>query len=141
MADIKFHFFEVPPSLKNRNALKKFIKKTFKKQEQQLVSLNLIFCTDEYLLGINKSFLKHNTYTDIITFNFSENPQLIEGEIYISLPRVKSNAKLFDNTIRQELHRVIFHGVLHLCGYKDKTATEKLAMRKAEDQLLLSYFK
>jgi probable rRNA maturation factor len=141
MAIINFHFLEVSPNLKKRNNLKIFIQKLFKQELTQLITLNYIFCSDEYLLDINKNFLKHNTYTDIITFNLSANTNLVEGEIYISIPRVKENATIFNTTIPHELHRVIFHGALHLCGYKDKSKEDKTTMRMMEDKYLHKYFR
>lgn len=106
-----------------------------------LKSLTYIFCSDEYLLEINRSHLKHNYYTDIITFDLSETPEAITGEIYISTDRVRDNAETLCVTLKEELHRVIFHGALHLCGYKDKTPKDAKAMRAAEDRSLHAYFK
>jgi rRNA maturation RNase YbeY len=90
-------------------------------------------------LEINKTYLSHNYHTDIITFDLSENTQDIQAEIYISIDRVRDNAKTLKTTVKEELHRVIFHGVLHLCGYKDKTKSSQAEMRKAEDYYLQKY--
>ena len=106
-----------------------------------LYSLNYIFCTDKQLLEINKQYLKHDFYTDIITFELSPKKQPIEGEIYISIDRVKDNAWSLGETQYSELHRVIFHGALHLCGYKDKNKTELQEMRKTETKYLAQYFR
>ena len=107
----------------------------------KLDALRYIFCSDKYLLEINRQYLNHDYYTDIITFNLSNHPEAVQGEIYISIDRVKDNARQFNASFTQELHRVIFHGALHLCGYKDKTAKEEKLMREKEDQYLALYFK
>jgi probable rRNA maturation factor len=138
---IQFFFLQHNFTLTRRNALKQFIAKVFKDEKRQLAGLSYIFCSDEYLLNINKTHLKHNYYTDIITFNLSETPDTITGEIYISTDRVRDNATTLGVTIQEELHRVIFHGALHLCGYKDKTAREEKEIRAAENRLLDKYFK
>ena len=103
--------------------------------------LNYIFCSDKELLRINQEFLGHDFYTDIVTFELSETPGKIQGEIYISIDRVKENAKKLGVSFKSELHRVIFHGALHLCGYGDKTKSEKEEMRETEDYYLELYFK
>ena len=125
----------------DRSRLKTFLPSLFKSEKQQLAELQYIFCSDDYLLGINKQYLKHNYYTDIITFDLSEPGQAINAEIYISVDRVRENARSFGNTLRNELHRVIFHGALHLCGYRDKSQQEETLMRKMEDQYLTLYFR
>jgi rRNA maturation RNase YbeY len=95
-------------------------------------NLNFIFTSDEYLLGINKKYLQHDYYTDIITFDYCvENT--ISGDIYISIDRVKENAREYNQSFLQELHRVIIHGILHLIGLNDHTEEEKIEMRKAEN--------
>jgi probable rRNA maturation factor len=137
----RFFFLQQNISLTNRTALKKFIENLFIKEKKKLVDLAYIFCSDEYLLQINRSHLKHNYYTDIITFDLSESPKTIMGEIYISTDRVRDNAANLGVSIEEELHRVIFHGALHLCGYNDKTDKEARQMRIAEDRCLATYFK
>ncbi len=109
----------------------------FTKEKQKLKQLNVVFCSDKYLLGINKKFLQHNFFTDIITFHYNQKRAPIEGEIFISVEAVKSNSKKFDVSFKDELHRVMIHGVLHLCGYLDHTAKAKSAIRKKEDFYLL----
>jgi len=136
---ISFNFLE-PITLKERNRLKTYIKSVFKKEHKSLNTLSIIFCSDNYLLNINREFLKHNYYTDIITFDLSISKHLIDGEIYISIQRVKENAKTFNTTTKSELHRVIFHGVLHLCGYLDKSHFQKNLIRSKEDYYLQKYF-
>ena len=101
-----------------------------------MISLNYIFCTDEYLREINIQFLKHKTYTDIITFNYNPSKTEIEGEIYISIDRVRENADTYKTDFLTELNRVMIHGVLHLLGYNDKNKSEKRAMREKEDSYL-----
>ncbi|HEU5292637.1 MAG TPA: rRNA maturation RNase YbeY, partial [Cyclobacteriaceae bacterium] len=102
----------------------------------RLNSLNYIFCSDEYLKEINIEYLNHKTYTDIITFNYNPGEGELEGEIYISVDRVRENAKTFKSEFQTELHRVIIHGVLHLIGFNDKSKSEKAVMREKEDSYL-----
>lgn len=141
LSKINFHFPAKGTFLKDRRRLKKFILALFGNEGRHLESLNYIFCSDKYLLSINQSFLSHNYYTDIITFEFSETKKVVVGEIYISIDRVRFNSRLFSTTIKEELHRVIIHGALHLCGYKDKTKTECLIMKEKENFYLNKYFK
>lgn len=127
--------------LQNRIALKAFIPQLFKKEGKSFESLSYIFCSDEYLLEVNNNFLQHDFYTDIITFDLSASKQSPTiGEIYISVDRVKENATTHQTTFELELHRVIFHGALHLCGYKDKTKKDALLMRDKEEDCLSMYF-
>jgi len=135
-APIQFHFLQKGFTLSDRSLLKSFIEGLFKKEKKKLSTLNYIFCSDEYLLKINRQYLKHDFYTDIITFGLSEPGEPIEAEIYLSIDRVKDNASHFETSLKRELHRVIFHGALHLCGYRDKKKAEQLLMRKMEDKYL-----
>src|SRR5690606_262078 len=114
-----------------------------KKHRKKLkkASLTYIFCTDDYLLQMNQQFLKHKTLTDIITFDLSSANDELEGEIYISIDRVKENAEKIDVKYEEELHRVIFHGILHLCGFKEKTVADAKEMRKQENNCHRQYFK
>jgi rRNA maturation RNase YbeY len=112
----------------------------FGKERQALTSMDYVFCSDKALLDINKMHLQHDYYTDIITFNLAAPGQPVEGEIYISIDRVRDNAQDFDQSFRRELHRVIFHGALHLCGYKDKKPKDVRLMREMEDRYLKAYF-
>ena len=137
---IQFHFL-VPCTLPQRRLLRLFLASIFKKEKQPLEGLNIIFCSDDYLLDLNRQFLKHDFYTDILSFPLSKPGQPLNAEIYISLDRVRDNAKNLESTLREELHRVIFHGVLHFCGYKDKTTREINQMRATEDKYLRSYFR
>ena len=111
--------------------------KAFRSEKKKLKQLNIVFCSDKFLLDINKKFLGHDFLTDIITFHYNKKNSPVEGEIFISVERVKSNAKKFSTTFRDELHRVMIHGALHLCGYADKTSAAKSAMEKKENQYLL----
>lgn len=137
----KIFFFQEQKklSLQNRKALKWFIEQIFRKEKKQLGSLNYIFVSDKRLLEINRQYLQHNYFTDIITFDLSEGPATI-GEVYISIDRVKENAYQLGMSFKSEFHRVIFHGALHLCGYKDKTHSEKQKMRQKEDYYINQYF-
>ena len=99
--------------------------------------ITFVFCGDEFLLDLNRKYLDHDTYTDIISFDYSLGKEL-HGEIYISTDRVAENATNFNVTFTDELHRVIIHGMLHLCGYKDKTSQEETMMRKKENEALRS---
>lgn len=98
--------------------------------------INYIFCSDDYLLKLNQEYLKHRTLTDIITFHYQPPGQPLLSDIYISIERVKENAQTFGVSFRHELHRVLFHGALHLCGYGDKTKKEEALMRTKEEHYL-----
>lgn len=136
-----YFFFQSPASLQQRTRLKEFIESIFRKENKKLQSLNYIFCTDEELLEINRQYLQHDFYTDIISFELSSKRSPVEGEIYISIDRVKDNARSLHQSFYIELHRVIFHGALHLCGYKDKRKSEIKKMREMETYYLKKYFK
>ncbi len=138
--NISFHYQQAGFKFPNRNRLKAFLLSLFKKEQKELNTLTYIFCSDDYLLEINKSFLQHDYYTDIITFELAEKNQATEGEIYISIDRVKDNAQSEKTSFTKELHRVIFHGALHLCGYKDKTPQQEKQMRAKEDEWMERYF-
>ena len=134
-------FFPQKTSLENRSNLKLFIKSIFKKEKTKAQFINIIFCSDEFLLNINKEYLNHDYPTDIITFEISRDLNGITAEIYISVDSVTRNSIDYQSTKKNELHRVIFHGVLHLCGYKDKTKKDIDLMRSKEDEYLNFYFK
>lgn len=138
MASIHFFFPYKNFNLEDRTTLKTFIDGLFKKEKRNLTSLRYIFCSDEYLLKINNQYLQHNYYTDIITFELGASAT--EADIYISIDRIKENAVLYKTSFKRELHRVMFHGALHLCGYKDKLKTDKEIMRQKEDRYLQLYF-
>ena len=136
---IKFHLL-LAFGLKERNRLRKFLTLLFNHNGKSVGNINYIFCTDDYLLELNKRHLHHNTLTDIITFELSQEEQPLVSDIYISIERVRENARLYKATFNTELHRVIFHGALHLCGYKDKTPGQVKQMRLKEDESLSRYF-
>jgi rRNA maturation RNase YbeY len=138
---ISFNKADANATLANRVALKSFIEKRVKKEGYTIDSLTYVFCSDKYLLKINKDFLSHDYYTDIISFDLSEIPGQLIGEVYISVDRVKDNAKTHGTSLKEELHRVIFHGALHFCGYKDKKPSEAKKMREMEDRWLNAYMK
>lgn len=138
---VHFHFLEGSNFLTQRTHLKSFITSLFKREKKRLAEIHYIFCSDDYLLEINRQHLQHDYYTDIITFDLSEPGQPINAEIYISVDRVRDNAGQFKTSLKNELHRVIFHGALHLCGYKDKRPKDQEVMRKMEDKYLAIYFK
>ena len=137
---IRFHF-EKRISLRDRGEIKATLITLFKKERKKLAELQYIFVSDNRLLEINRQFLQHDFYTDIISFPLSEPRQPIIGEIYISVDRVRENAREFGSTIKMELLRVIFHGALHLCGFGDKTTTEERKMRQLEEKYLQLYRK
>lgn len=139
----RFYEVDVRSKLKNKRALSAFLDTLVLKhrKEADSVKLTYIFCDDHYLLQLNKQFLDHDTYTDIVTFDLSEDAQEVVSEIYISTDRIGENAEKFDTTYDEELHRVIIHGALHLCGFKDKSAADKEQMRNMEDKSIRSYFK
>jgi rRNA maturation RNase YbeY len=141
MQKVHFYFLDRKPALKERTRLKQFVERLFEKERKLLGNLSYIFCSDEHLLGINKDFLKHDFYTDVITFDLSSSKFETEGEIYVSIDRIKDNAKHLGVSFNEELHRIIFHGALHLCGYKDKRKADEQQMRSAENRYLKRYFK
>jgi len=129
---VQFHFSE-------RNKLKSYLQVLFKNEGMKLDTLNYIFCTDEYLLGLNQQYLDHDTLTDIITFYYQAPGEPILSDIYISIDRLRDNAATYQTSFSRELHRVIFHGALHLCGYKDKLPKDQAAMRQMEELHLRNY--
>jgi len=135
---VQLHFL-IRFSLTSRERLKAFISSIFKKEKKAFESLNIIFCDDNYLLELNQEFLKHDYYTDILSFQLSSHGNPLVAEIYISVDRVRDNAKNLNSSFKMELHRVIFHGVLHFCGYKDKSPSDIIKMRAKEDKLLKRY--
>lgn len=138
---ISFNKADKNTTLAKRSVLKAFIEKAIKKEGLHIETLQYIFCSDKYILGINKSYLQHDYYTDIISFDLSETKGKLIGEVYISIDRVKDNAKTHKTSLKEELLRVIFHGALHFCGYKDKKPADIKKMRAQEDKWLKSYLK
>jgi rRNA maturation RNase YbeY len=136
---VSFHF-QSAITLKDRTRLKVFLEQLARKEAGKTITLNYVFCSDEELLQINRQYLQHDFYTDIITFDLSDSAaKLIQSDIFISTDRVKDNARNLSITQNLELHRVIFHGLLHLCGYKDKTRADQKRMRSREDFYLKKY--
>ncbi|MFK7001486.1 rRNA maturation RNase YbeY [Flavobacterium oreochromis] len=119
--------------LSNEVDYTEWIKTVIESENKELNEINYIFCNDEYLLEINKQYLDHDYYTDVISFDYTEN-NLIAGDIFISIDRIKENAIDLGVSFDEELKRVIIHGVLHYCGYKDKTSSEEELMRLKEDE-------
>lgn len=132
---INFHFPKTV-TLTGRNKIKGTITRILKDAGLKPQAINYIFCSDEDLWRLNLQFLKHDNYTDIVTFDLSESKQRVTADIYISVDRVKENAVSHGVTLRHELLRVIFHGALHLGGLKDKSAKDQKFMRRKEDQYL-----
>jgi probable rRNA maturation factor len=135
MASIQFLSQLTSFKLSNPRKTSSWIKAICAKERRTLDTITYVFCSDEFLSSINKGFLNHSSYTDILSFDLSENDDLA-GEIYISVERVRDNARTFNQTFEIELRRVMAHGVLHFIGYKDKTPAEKAQMRSKEDACL-----
>lgn len=131
---IQFFNQDTTFSLENKAQITKWIQNTFQHEGiDKNIELSIIFCSDESLLEINQQFLQHDYYTDIITFPIEEDEKHLEAELYISIDRIKDNAQKLKKTFENELHRVIIHGTLHLCGYGDKSPEEEKQMRQKED--------
>lgn len=133
---IRFFSENISFTIKQKALIRIWVLETVIAENKKLKDLNVIFCSDDILFEINRKYMKHNTLTDIITFNFGEEADDILGEIYISIERVEENAKKYKKQFENELHRVIIHGVLHLIGYKDKKSQEKKEMKEKEDYYL-----
>lgn len=137
--EILFFKENVQFTLRNKSAIPHWLISVAKKHKRKIISLNYIFVNDKMLLGMNRQFLNHDTFTDIITFDYSDelkNKNLVKGEIFISIDRVKENARKFNTSEKDELHRVMAHGLLHLCGFKDKSASDAKRMRSQEENAL-----
>lgn len=133
---VQFFEEDISYKLKNKAPVKKWVTDTVRAEGFILKELSCIFCSDIYLLQVNRQFLNHNYFTDIITFDNSAGDGLIVGDIFISIDRVRENAAKFNMPLLDELHRVIIHGVLHLVGYNDKTPADKEKMTLKEDYYL-----
>jgi len=141
MQKVNFKKADSALTLTSKTELKAFIETLFKKEKTSLATINYIFCSDKYLLSINQQFLNHDYYTDIITFGLHDKGTPVVAEVYISTDRVKENAATHGVTYSNEMLRVLFHGALHLCGYKDKSKADTLTMRAKEDAYLKRYTK
>lgn len=133
---IRFFTEDSSVALKNKAKLRDWFINTAKAEGNTIKEINYIFCSDAYLLEMNQSYLNHDTYTDIITFDNSETNGKVLGDIFISIDRIKENAKKFGVTESEELHRVMIHGLLHLLGHGDKSKAEKTTMTEKENHYL-----
>lgn len=139
---LAIRFFVEPPlrfNLSQKTLRKSWIKEIFSAEKLLIGDINFIFCTDEYLLEVNQQYLQHNYFTDIITFPLEDKGKT-HADIFISIERVRDNAEALKILFEKELSRVMIHGVLHLCGYKDKTLSEKNIMRQKEDEAVALYY-
>jgi probable rRNA maturation factor len=136
MATISFNNQDINPFLKNKSSLKIFLASIFKEEGFEFKNVAYIFCSDAFLLTLNQQYLDHDTLTDIITFSLSETHLPIISEIYISVERVRENAKDLNVRFENELHRVMIHGILHLFGHSDHTKELKAQIRALEDHYL-----
>ena len=132
MSKIEVFFEDTKPIKLKKSVLKKHIISLINNELKKTGSITIVFCSDIYLLEMNKKYLEHDYFTDIITFDYVEN-DVISGDLFISVDRVKDNAEKFNATFLNELMRVVFHGVLHLAGYKDKTTPDQQLMREKEN--------
>ncbi|MFV0592554.1 MAG: rRNA maturation RNase YbeY [Draconibacterium sp.] len=132
MNSIEIYFDDIEPFSIHENILVLHLNSLIKKELRETGDISVVFCSDEYLLKMNKEYLNHDYYTDIITFDYVEG-NVISGDLFISIERVKENAEKYGSTLLKELYRVVFHGTLHLVGYKDKTDNDKNLMRSKED--------
>lgn len=129
---IKFFKEDTSYNLKQRKVLKNWIDSTIRNEKKSVGEINYIFTSDKYLLSVNKQYLSHNYFTDIITFNYCQE-NVINGDIFISIETVKNNSKRFGVTYLNELYRVMIHGILHLIGYDDQNEEQKAEMREKEN--------
>lgn len=133
---INFHVLVDDFLPKKETEIKNWLREIVESKGKDVDIINVIFCDDEYLLKLNQKHLKHDYYTDIITFNYSENEIIVSGDLYISIDRVKENAMIYKVSLEMELNRVMAHGLLHLLGYNDETESEKEEMNKRENACL-----
>jgi len=124
--------------ISKKRTIKKWVGEVVKQENKNIGNINIVFCNDEQLFELNKQYLNHNTLTDIITFDYSEE-KILHGDICISIERVKDNAEKYNCAFEEELRRVMAHGILHLCGYKDKKIDEKLLMKQKESEALVLF--
>ena len=136
MPEIHFFSEEVVFTLQEEESIRLWLLAVVQETKRSISQLSYIFTSDKYLLQINQEYLHHDTFTDIITFQYSENPESLESDIFISIDRVKENARTLGIPFYEELHRVMIHGILHLIGYEDKTALQKREMRNLENHYL-----
>ncbi|KAA9041979.1 rRNA maturation RNase YbeY [Ginsengibacter hankyongi] len=139
MKTIKFYNQGGSPEIKNKQKLKGFLRSIFADEKVDFERLSYIFCKDEFLLELNRKYLNHDTYTDIITFTLSDKSAPLTAEIYISIERVLENSKSLKIDFQEELYRVMIHGIIHLCGFSDHSSKEKEIMREKENFYLSQY--
>jgi len=134
-SESKIYFFreEVNYNLRNKRKIREWVLQAAENEDHTIGVLNIILTSDHVLIQLNKEYLRHITLTDIITFDLSETERKLTGDIYISIDRARENARVFNVTLNNELHRLMIHGVLHLMGYRDKTLAEKVQMRAKEE--------
>jgi rRNA maturation RNase YbeY len=132
LSEFSFHSENIIFILKNKPAVTSWLSYSIRNENKVSGDISYIFCSDEYLHKINLEHLRHNNLTDIITFDYCEE-EIVNGDLYISIERIRENAELYNNTIENELHRVMIHGIMHLCGYKDKTPEDQNVMSAKED--------
>lgn len=137
MRNIRFFSEDTDFQPKQKGAIRQWISESAMAEGFRTGEINIVFCSDAYLLDINRQYLNHDTFTDIVTFDASEHEWVIAGDIFISIDRIRENAGKFGVPERDELHRVIIHGILHLCGYRDKKKAEKAQMTEKEDFYLI----
>lgn len=134
-SNILFHSENIFFVLKNKRIIKKWLTEVIKQEQKILGEISIIFCSDDYLLEVNKTYLSHDYYTDVITFNYNEG-EIVSGDLFISVDRVKENSEQFSVNFEIELKRVMVHGILHLLGHEDKTTKQEKEMRKLEEKAL-----
>ena len=132
---VRYYFEDIRFEYKNKQFNNRWLKLVAESEICRLGDINIIFCSDPYILNINLQYLGHDYFTDIITFDYSEKP-VISGDLFISIDSVRENARLYDVDFQEELYRVIVHGILHLIGYDDHTKAQKAQMRAKEDYYL-----
>ena len=140
MQDIHFFQEDIDLKLREKQKLRAWIRSALSDHKKTVNNINYIFTSDKYLLELNQSYLNHDTFTDIITFDQSTKTTKVEADIYISIDRISENAKKLNISFSDELHRVMMHGVLHLLGYSDKSSAKKKEMRKKENHYLALRF-
>lgn len=138
MAQITFHSEDISYTLPDKALFRRWIAETASEYGKSIGQLAFVFCSDAYLLEINKQYLQHDYFTDIITFDYSEGDKIV-GDIFISIDRVKDNACENNVDNKTEMQRVVIHGILHLCGLKDKTKSDAQNMRKSEEKALSKF--
>lgn len=140
MADISFINKDIPFNLPHKKNTRDWIQKVIQMEsEKRYVKISFIFCSDEFLNQLNKNYLNHDTFTDILTFDYTEEMNQLVSEIYISIERIRENSHKFRTSFSGELHRVMIHGILHLLGFEDKTEDQRQNMREKENECLTLY--